>query len=63
MVYDVGVLSDRGMLPDWISAAVVLMFLRRWRNETHVLEEMRQRAALSRELPLGRVCTSSASLG
>jgi MFS family permease len=33
----------------------IAMFLRRWLNETPVFEEMRQRAALSRELPLGTV--------
>jgi hypothetical protein len=34
---------------------LIAMFLRRWLNETPVFEEMRQRAALSRELPLGSV--------
>jgi MFS family permease len=34
------------------------MFLRRWLNETPVFEEMRQRAALSRELPLRAVLKS-----
>ena len=33
----------------------IAMFLRRWLNETPVFEEMRQRAALSRELPIGTV--------
>ena len=33
----------------------IAMFLRRWLNETPVFEEMRQRAALSHELPLGTV--------
>jgi predicted MFS family arabinose efflux permease len=33
----------------------IAMFLRRWLNETPVFEEMRQRAALSLELPLGTV--------
>jgi MFS family permease len=33
----------------------IAMFLRRWLNETPVFEEMRQQAALSRELPLGTV--------
>ena len=33
----------------------IAMFLRSWLNETPVFEEMRQRAALSRELPLGTV--------
>jgi MFS family permease len=33
----------------------IAMFLRRWLNETPVFEEMRQRAALSREVPLRTV--------
>jgi MFS family permease len=36
----------------------IAMFLRRWLTETPVFEEMRQRAALSRELPLRAVLTS-----
>jgi MFS family permease len=36
----------------------IAMFLRRWLNETPVFEEMRQRAALSRELPLRVVLKS-----
>jgi MFS family permease len=36
----------------------IAMFLRRWLNETPVFEEMRQRAALSRELPLRAVLKS-----
>src|ERR1700730_9212306 len=36
----------------------IAMFLRRWLNETPVFEEMRQRAALSRELPLRAVLES-----
>jgi hypothetical protein len=36
----------------------IAMFLRRWLNETPVFEEMRQRAALSRELPLRAVLNS-----
>jgi MFS family permease len=36
----------------------IAMFLRRWLNETPVFEEMRRRAALSRELPLRVVLKS-----
>jgi MFS family permease len=36
----------------------IAMFLRRWLNETPVFEEMRLRAALSRELPLRAVLKS-----
>ena len=36
----------------------IAMFLRRWLNETPVFEEMRQRAALSRETPLRAVLRS-----
>jgi len=36
----------------------IAMFLRRWLNETPVFEEMRRRAALSRELPLRVVLES-----
>jgi MFS family permease len=36
----------------------IAMFLRRWLNETPVFEEMRRRAALSRELPLRAVLKS-----
>src|ERR1700733_2974544 len=36
----------------------IAMFLRRWLNETPVFEEMRQRAALSRELPIRAVLKS-----
>jgi MFS family permease len=38
----------------------IAMFLRRWLNETPVFEEMRRRAALSRELPLRAVLKSHA---
>jgi MFS family permease len=36
----------------------IAMSLRRWLEETPVFEEMRRRAAVSRELPLGRVLRS-----
>jgi MFS family permease len=36
----------------------IAMFLKRWLNETPVFEEMRQRAALSRETPLRAVLRS-----
>jgi MFS transporter, MHS family, proline/betaine transporter len=37
---------------------LIAMYLRSWLNETPVFEEMRQRAALSRELPLSAVLKS-----
>ena len=41
--------------PEMLKSAPVL---RRWLNETPVFEEMRQRVALSRELPLRAVLKS-----